>query len=59
MLDIILLLQLNYFWNHVNKNKKAKFVTINFGECEIPNETKDRSLSLSGDADEIKIKYMN
>ena len=41
------------FWNQVNKNKKAKFVTINLEEGEIPNEIKDRSLSLSGDADEI------
>ena len=41
------------FWNQVNKNKKAKFVTINLEEGEIPNEIKDRSLSISGDADEI------
>ena len=41
------------FWNQVNKNKKAKFVTINLEESEVPNEIKDRSLSLTGDADEI------
>ena len=41
------------FRNQVNKNKNAKFAMINLEENEIPNEIKERSLSLTGDADEI------
>ena len=41
------------FWNQVSKNKNAKFAMINLEENEILNEIKERSLSLTGDADEI------
>ena len=41
------------FWNRVNNNKKARFISINLGESDVPNEIKDRSLVISGDADKI------
>ena len=41
------------FWNRVNNNKKARFISINLEESDVPNEIKDRSLVISGDADKI------
>ena len=41
------------FWNQVNNNKKAKFISINLEESDIPQNIKNRSLILTGDADEI------
>ena len=41
------------FWNQVKNNKKAKYISINLEKDEIPEEIKNRSLLLIGDADEI------
>ena len=41
------------FWNQVSHNKKAKFISINLEENEVPEKIKNRSLILKGDADEI------
>ena len=41
------------FWNQVNNNPKAKLVSINLEESEIPEKIKNRSLILTGEADEI------
>ena len=41
------------FWNQVGMNKKAKFVSINLEEIEVPEKIKNRSLVITGDADNI------
>jgi len=41
------------FWNQVGINKKAKFVSINLEEIEVPEKIKNRSLVFTGDADNI------
>ena len=41
------------FWNQVKNNKNAKYISINLEKDDIPEEIKNRSLLLIGDADEI------
>ena len=41
------------FWSQVSYNIKAKFISINLEEYEVPEKIKNRSLILIGDADEI------
>ena len=47
------------FWNQVKNNPKAKFITINLEESEIPENIKNRSLVLTGDADKILNEIYN
>ena len=37
----------------MKNNKKAKYISINLEENNIPKEIEDRSLILTGDVDEI------
>ena len=41
------------FWSQVSSNKKARFVSINLEESEVPEKIRNRSLVIAGDADEI------
>ena len=41
------------FWNKVAYNKKAKFVSINLEKNDVPEKIKNRSLIITGDANEI------
>ena len=41
------------FWSQVSSNKKAKFVSINLEESEVPEKIRNRSLVIAGDADKI------
>ena len=41
------------FWDQVNNNKKAKFISINLEESRVPEKIKNRSLVITGDADKI------
>ena len=41
------------FWEQVNNNKKAKFVSINLEESKVPEKIKNRSFVINGDADKI------
>ena len=41
------------FWNKVGLNEKAKYISINLEEYEVPEKIKDRTIILLGDADEI------
>jgi NAD-dependent SIR2 family protein deacetylase len=41
------------FWSQVSNNKKAKFVSINLEESEVPEKIRNRSLVITGDADKI------
>lgn len=47
------------FWNQVKNNPKAKFISINLEETEIPENIKNRSLVLTGDADKILNEIYN
>ena len=46
------------FWNQMKKNKKAKYISINLEENNVPKEIKDRSLIITGDIDEISSKLL-
>ena len=41
------------FWSQVSMNKKAKFVSINLEEIEVPEKIKNRSIVITADADNI------
>ena len=41
------------FWNKVAENKKAKIISINLEKGDIPEKIKNRSLIITGDANEI------